>query len=171
MGRMRVDRLVDRFWICLLLGFSTQIIWVTTRGGVWHTGHLVATILTFLCLIELWGKQRAWLIGLLAGAAFLTRAPVAFALPFYALLLDAPVRDLVPAATVGGYVGRMGRSMPWRRWVQLGLGFLPALVFFFWYNVARFGTPLESGYALATLPPFLELLREQGLFSPVHIGM
>ncbi len=171
MGRMKVAHLVDRFWICLLLGFSTQIIWVTTRGGVWHTGHLVATILTFLCLIELWGKQRAWLIGLLAGAAFLTRAPVAFALPFYALLLDGPVRDLVPAATVGGYVERMGRSMPWRRWVQLGLGFLPALAFFFWYNVARFGTPLESGYALATLPPFLELLREQGLFSPVHIGM
>jgi hypothetical protein len=171
LGRMRVARLVDRFWICLLLGFSTQIIWVTTRGGVWHTGHLVATILTFLCLIELWGKQRAWLIGLLAGAAFLTRAPVAFALPFYALMLDGPVRELVPAATVGGYVERMRRSFPWRRWVALGLGFLPALAFFFWYNVARFGTPLESGYALATLPPFLEQLREQGLFSPVHIGM
>ena len=40
-------------------GFSTQILWVTTRGGVWHTGHLVATILTFGCLIELWGRQRA----------------------------------------------------------------------------------------------------------------
>ena len=35
----------------------------------------------------------------------------------------------------------------------------------------RFGTPLESGYALATLPPFLELQREQGLFSIVHIPM
>ncbi len=71
----------------LLFGFSTQILWVTTRGGVWHTGHLIATILTLACLIELWGRQRALLIGLLAGAAFLTRAPVAFAIPFYALLL------------------------------------------------------------------------------------
>ena len=39
----------------VLFGFSTQILWVTTRGGVWHTGHLIATILTFACLIELWG--------------------------------------------------------------------------------------------------------------------
>ena len=39
---------VDRLWLTLLFGFSTQILWVTTRGGVWHTGHLVATILTFL---------------------------------------------------------------------------------------------------------------------------
>ena len=29
------------WWCCY--GFSTQILWVTTRGGVWHTGHLVAT--------------------------------------------------------------------------------------------------------------------------------
>ena len=40
--------------LAVLFGFSTQILWVTTRGGVWHTGHLIATILTFACLIELW---------------------------------------------------------------------------------------------------------------------
>ena len=57
MGRIGVRRLVDRGWLVLLFGFSTQILWVTTRGGVWHTGHLIATILTFACLIELWGKQ------------------------------------------------------------------------------------------------------------------
>ena len=83
LGRIGVPRLIDRLWLCLLFGFSTQILWVTTRGGVWHTGHLVATILTFAALIELFGRQRAWLIGLFAGAAFLTRAPLAFAIPFY----------------------------------------------------------------------------------------
>ena len=75
----------DRLALALLLGFSTQIWWVTTRGGVWHTGHLVATILTLLLLIELFGKRRALLMGLLVGAAFLTRAPVAFAAPAVAL--------------------------------------------------------------------------------------
>ena len=84
LGRVGVPRLIDRLWLVILFGFSTQILWVTTRGGVWHTGHLVATILTFACLIELWGRRRAWLIGLLAGFAFLTRAPLAFAIPFYA---------------------------------------------------------------------------------------
>ena len=169
LGRVKVPRLADRVWLTILFGFSTQILWVTTRGGVWHTGHLIATILTFACLIELWGRQRAWLIGLLAGAAFLTRAPLAFAIPFYALLLDP--RPAIAAATVpGGYIER-ATGFPWRSWVWLGLGALPALVAFFAYNQVRFGTPLESGYALATLPPFLEVLRDQGLFSISHISM
>ena len=51
-----VQRVWDRFWLVALLGFSTQIWWVTTRGGVWHTGHLIATMLTLGCLIELWGS-------------------------------------------------------------------------------------------------------------------
>src|SRR5690606_19931697 len=112
-----------------LLGFSTQILWITTRGGVWHTGHLIATLLTLGCLIELWGRRRAWLIGLMAGAAFLTRAPLAFAVPFYALLLwDGPMRWSLPAEQ-------------WRRWVGLGVGVLPSIAFFFLYNQLRFGTP------------------------------
>ena len=46
LGRIGVGRLRDRLWLTVLFGFSTQILWVTTRGGVWHTGQLIATILT-----------------------------------------------------------------------------------------------------------------------------
>ena len=45
-GRLGVRRLGDRVWLVVLFGFCTQIWWVTTRGGVWHTGHLIATVLT-----------------------------------------------------------------------------------------------------------------------------
>jgi hypothetical protein len=158
LGRVGVRSLTNRFWLVLLLGFSTQIWWVTTRGGVWHTGQLIATILTLLCLIELAGRRRAVLIGLLAGAAFLSRAPVALAIPFYALLL-------------AGDAIWQPRRWPWRDWVKLAAGVLPSIVFFFWYNDARFGSPLESGYALATLPDWLEARREIGLFSVAHIPM
>lgn len=169
LGRLRVERSIDRLWLTILFGFSTQILWVTTRGGVWHTGHLVATILTFGCLIELRGRQRGWLIGLLAGAAFLTRAPLAFAIPVYALFL-AP--GLVPALRqLTGDTAAALRALPWRSWVGFGLGVLPALVGFFAYNQLRFGTPFESGYGLATLPPFLEAQREKGLFALAHIPM
>jgi hypothetical protein len=168
LGRIGVERRSDRVWLTVLLAFSTQILWVTTRGGVWHTGHLVATILTFACLIELWGRQRAWLIGLLAGAAFLTRAPLAFAVPFYALMLTTPppLRVGIP----GGYLKR-APTVPWRSWVWLAIGVAPAVLAFFAYNQVRFGTPLESGYALASLPPFLQALRDQGLFSLAHVRM
>ena len=49
---------VNRTWLAILFGFSTQILWITTRGGVWHTGQLIATLLTFGCLLELWGGRR-----------------------------------------------------------------------------------------------------------------
>src|SRR6476660_4209032 len=157
-ARVGVRSLVDRFFLVVLLGFSTQIWWVTTRGGVWHTGHLIATILTLACLIELWGSRRAWLIGLLAGAAFMTRAPLAFAIPFYALLL-AGDRIWEP------------RRWPWRAWVGLAAGVLPSLLAFFWYNAERCGSPFEAGYGLALLPDWLEAQRQQGLFSTYHIPM
>jgi len=172
--RSGVERLADRLWLTALFGFSTQILWVATRGGVWHTGHLIATILTFACLVELEGRQRAWLVGLFAGAAFLTRAPLAFALPFYALMLHRSAGDARASARdgdPGAYIGRARNAIPWRRWTWLALGVLPSIAFFFLYNVVRFGTPLESGYALATLPDWLERQRALGLFSIAHIPM
>ena len=95
---------------------------------------------------------------MLAGFAFLSRAPVAFAIPGYALLLAG---DLI----------WLPRRWPWRTWAALTIGVLPSILFFFWYNAVRFGSPLESGYELATLAPWLAALRDQGLFSVTHLGM
>jgi hypothetical protein len=174
LGRVGVRRTSDRLWLTALFGFSTQILWVTTRGGVWHTGQLIATILTFACLIELFGRRRAWLIGVCAGAAFLTRAPLAAAIPVYAVWLawlgDRPVGSAL-SAEAGAFVARARGALPWRAWIELAVAVAPSLVFFFAYNQVRFGSPLESGYALATLPDWLERQREIGLFSIRHIPM
>ena len=166
-GRIGVGRLRDRFGLVLLLGFGTQMWWVTTRGGVWHTGHLIAIILAMLMLAELFGRQRALLLGLLVGASFLTRAPVAFAGPAIALWYWLLAIHKDSGGGAGGWLGRI----PWRQWLLLVVGFLPGLAVFFAYNAARFGSPFESGYALATLPDWLDALRRQGLFSAVHIPM
>jgi hypothetical protein len=190
-GRLGVRNPWDRLWLAVLFGFSTAIWWVTTRGGVWHTGHLVATMLTLLALIELFGRRRALIVGLLGGAAFLTRAPVVFAMPAYGLwyLLDRDGRlrdglgrgrraaegaaeQVVDGATSSaGRARRFVAALPIRDWVLLTIGFLPAFLFWAWYNQIRFGSPLESGYGLATLPLFLEQQRDQGLFSLSHLGM
>jgi hypothetical protein len=65
---------------------------------------------------------------------------------------------------------RLG-ALPWPDWFRLAFGFAPAVVFYLLYNAIRFGSPLESGYGLASLPPFLEVQRRQGLFSLTHLGM
>lgn len=159
-GRIGVDRKLDRLWLALLLGFSTAIWWVTVRGGVWHTGHLVATMLTLAALAEAFGRRRPLLIGLLVGAAFLTRPPVIFGLFFFALMLtlDRSVRT------------SQGRRSIARDWLLLAAGVAPSIAFYFWYNDVRFGSPLESGYQLATLPMWLIALRDQGLFSLSHLA-
>jgi len=158
--RLGVERRRDLVWLGLLLGFSTAIWWVTVRGGVWHTSHLIATMLTLLALIETFGRRRPLLIGLLLGAAFLTRPPVLFAGFFYAYVLtfDRSIRTSV------------GRWAIARDWSWLVIGVLPAIAFFFWFNWVRFGSPLDSGYLEATLPPWLEAIREQGLFSISHLA-
>ena len=165
--RIGVRGVAGRLFLAILLGFSTQIWWVTTRGGVWHTGHLVATILVLLLIAEMFGRQRALLMGFLVGLGFLTRAPLAFAGPGLALwaLHRSGALDRGLAA-----VERWAR-LPWRDWGLLIAGFAPSLALFFLYNWARFGSITESGYDLATLPAWLDALRAQGMFSPVHIGM
>ena len=166
-GRIGLRRIPGRLFLAILLGFSTQIWWVTTRGGVWHTGHLIATILMLLLIAEMFGKQRAFLMGVLVGLGFLTRAPLAFAGPGLALWVlhrsGALNRHLTLSARL--------HLLPWRGWIMLIVGFAPSLGFFFFYNWARFGSVVESGYGMAALPPFLETLRQQGMFSPVHLGM
>jgi hypothetical protein len=167
-GRIGVDRLRDRVALVLLLGFSTQVWWVTTRGGVWHTGHLVAVILTLFVIAELFGRRRPWLLGLLIGAAFLTRPPIALVGPVVALWL---VTDWEGLLERGRSLAERVRAIPLGRWSWVAVGFAPAVLFSFWYNAARFGSPLESGYYLAELPEFLEQQRAVGLFSLRHVPM
>ncbi len=62
------------------------------------------------------------------------------------------------------------RAWAWPQLVGFALGVLPSVVFFLWYNAVRFGSPLESGYGLATLLGPLAERRELGLFSFAHLG-
>lgn len=158
LARIGVASIGDRLWLTVLWGFSTAIWFTTTRGGVWHTGHLVASILTFAGLVELFGRRRPLVLGLLAGAAFLTRPPLLAALPLWAwAAFPEDWRD-----SLRSIVRPIG---------AVAFGFAPAVLFALWYNWARFGSPLESGYVLAALPAFLEAQRAKGLFSLAHLPM
>ncbi len=164
LGAFGVRRFDARLWLTVLFGFGTVLFNITVRGGVWHTAEIIAMGLTFWALIETRGEHpRPWLLGLLGGAAFLTRSTLLFALPYYAWVVAGRPTDLpglhralreglAPALTVA-------------------LASVPFGLVFFWYNWARFGSPLETGYGMASLPPFLEALRAQGLFSIVHLPM
>jgi hypothetical protein len=152
-----VPALRDRLWLVALFALSTPMLPITVRGGPWHQDQLFATACSLAALLEATGRRRPLLLGLLGGAAALARAPTALALPLYAWI----------AATDGGRrpLGRAGVGPA----LSVAAAALPAFAFMLWYDQTRFGTPLETGYAIATLPPFLEQLRAQGLFSLAHV--
>lgn len=149
----------DRLWVTALFAFSTPLVTITARGGPWHQGQLLATICSLLAILEASGRRRGLLLGALGGAGFLARAPVLLALPLY---------TWAAKTATGGDPRPATRSLA-RGAALVAAGTLPALGFALWYNAARFGSLAESGYGIAALPPFLETLRGEGLFSLVHV--
>ena len=147
----------DRLWLTALFAFSTPLVTITARGGPWHQGQYLATICSLAAILEATGRRRGLLLGLLGGAGFLARAPVLLALPLYSWAA-ATIGDARPSAR------RLVRAA-----ALVGAGALPALAFALWYNAARFGSVAESGYGIAALPPFLDALRGEGLFSLAHV--
>jgi len=165
-GRLGVRSIADRAWLVVLFGFSTATWWVTMRGGVWHTGQLIASIITFAGLLEAFGRRRALVMGLLAGAGFLTRATLLAAVPYWTWrALPEPVRKRLPRDLPEAARAALPKI------ALVALGFAPAFAFALWYNAARFGNPLESGYGIAALPGFLEARRQLGVFSLAHLSM
>ena len=163
-GRYGVRRSGDRLALTMLFCFGTVVWNITERGGVWHTAELVAAALTLGALIEARAERpRPWVLGILGGAAFLTRSTMLFALPYYAWVAAGSPTD------AAGF--RRAIRTGTRPVAELTAVVVPFAVATLWYDQARFGSPFETGYGLATLPPFLEALRQQGLFSPVHIAM
>jgi hypothetical protein len=150
-----------RVWAVSLLLFSSPLFSMVAFGGVWYTDQLFAVVLALLLLLEATGGRSPLRMGLLVGAMFLTRAPLILALPF-AIAATRP-RYRAPEVR-GNWVHATAR------FGVVAMACTPAVLFYLWYNAVRFGSPLQSGYGLATLTmPFLEAARSQGLMSVTHL--
>lgn len=121
-----------------------------------YLGHIVAVLLLFGAIAEHLGKRRWWLIGLLIGLAFATRATAGIGIIYF-------VGHLV-------FVERPD----WRAAVcKLWALFAPFIVVaggVALYNYLRFESPFETGYAFQIL--FFESLqraRDYGVFSLIHL--
>jgi hypothetical protein len=109
--------------------FGTCYWYVALRGSSWYLAHVFGVLFLTGALVETFAERpRAWLIGLLIGAAALSRMPVVLTVPFFLIVLlrhrqtDWP-RALMLLAGVGAF---------------LGANML--------YNFARYATVLDVGY-------------------------
>jgi len=143
--------------VWLALGFfGGTAYWLALRQSheVWFFSHVVAVAAVLLALRETLGARRGWLIGLLLGAAFLTRQLSIYLAIFVVVTLW---RD-------GARPGR-GRQV-----LAFAAAFLPWVAAYLAFNAARFGSPLDTGYADLALEGFVaERVAAHGIFDPAYV--
>ena len=142
--------------LVIVIGFAfTTHWWVAGMAGTHHYAQVVATFFLLAALNLAVRHTRPMLAGLALGLAAGSRLPTGLALPLLLFLyLDT---------------WRMTRA---QAWLLAGLAVPAAL--FAWYNLARFGSPFDVGYAhipsgdaglLVTDEPWYS----HGLLSPLYI--
>ena len=139
------------WWLASLGAFGTLLFTLTIEGNFYYLAHLEAVLLTFLLLIEWQDRRRAWAIAMLIGLAALARPTLILAAVPFGLALLAESKDRVRTAVALAWplVGALAVTAAW--------------------DFVRFGSPTETGYAIAWIEGPLARLRDQGLFSIVHV--
>ena len=140
LGRLRVA-LAPRIWLTLFMFAGTDLWWCAMLGDVWFFAHVCAFGCTMLILIELAGKRRGWIVGLLSIFAFESRFTLALAVPVYAYLL---------------YTGELAREaghevaeFAWRPALRnVGIVLGCGALFWIGYNEAMWGLPVDIGHTL-----------------------
>lgn len=139
------------FGLALLFGLGTVYWFTAEQGTVWYAAHVVGAALAALYLWASVGARRPFVAGLALGLGFLTRAPLLFALPWFA----------AEALRVARRDGARAGARAWGRFLApLGA----ALALAAWHNVARFGDPFEFGYRFLDVA-WRERIERWGLFS------
>jgi len=139
-------------WIAVLGAFGTLLWTQATSGNFYYLAHVEAILFTFVALLEWQGRRRPWVIGLgIALAAFARPTVLLAAVPFGAAFLLAGPR-------------RWRSSISFAAPIALAIGATGL------YNAVRFGSPLETGYAISVLQRAdLIAARAAGVFSIRHI--
>ncbi len=146
--RLKVHGL--KLWmLTALFGLGTVHWEVATRGTTWFYAEIVAVFFLLLSLIELFGKKRVLLIGLLLGCAALARLPVVMAAIFFLALL---VKD---------------EGFPRKPVLFLSALAVP-IALLAYFNFVRFGSPIETGYLQHSYAAYFAADIEKYGFFNIH---
>jgi len=133
----------------LLSTFGTTLLFSSVDGRAWYAAHAVAMPFLSAALLFAARGERAWLVGACIGLAALARLPVAAATPALTLLFARSAGMSYPRA-LGGVV----------------LGGVPFAIVYVGYDLLRWGSLLDSGYAQLTQG---DVFFTRGLFSPFYL--
>jgi hypothetical protein len=142
----------NAFWIAAFTAFGSLLLYVSVLGDMYYLAHAESFLALTLFLLEWAGRRRPAVLGAMLAISFLARpTTLVAAVPFGLVLLwsrRTQIRSVAVAA------------------IAFGLPIAVGLALFGWFNWVRFGSPLESGYAISYINhPSLVDRRAMGLFS------
>lgn len=121
------------FWTGILSSIGTITWFLSATGSSWYLGQISSAFFIIIALYESLTKKRPFLVGVLFGAAFLSRINICVSIPVFLYLLY---------------------DKKWfANYFKLGLGILPFIIFNFIYNFSRFGVIWDQAYFI--LPQIL----------------
>ncbi|MFC1711163.1 hypothetical protein ACFLZ1_01105 [Patescibacteria group bacterium] len=137
--------------LSLLLTLGTNHWYLASIGSAWYIALIIGVFFTLLSLLELFGRKRYLIVGLLIGAAYWSRLPTILSIIFPILyILKKEKKKLKPM-------------------FSLFLGASVFVILNFSYNFFRFGTIFDVAYT--KIPGILnEADFKHGLFSYKNIS-
>ena len=186
LGRLRKEGLSERgvgddLWLTLLFAFGTVNYFVSVRGEVWYTAHVVGVLCLLGFLHASLGARRPELAGLALGCAMGSRVGLLLAFPiFLAEVWRTRVASSPQVANRGridgevpaparGFFASLG-AVPWRDWavpvLRFGVPVMLVGALLLWHNAARFDSPFEFGHRYLDIY-WKERIQQWGLFD-VH---
>ena len=159
-GKIGVEK-QTAVWLLLALAFGSPLFYVSIRADrVWFFAQSINFLLLSLAMYEVVRGGRIMLAGAYLGLAFLSRQMTILLAPFLYVLALRPEESLI--------------SFKWpglKRALAFGTPLIVAVAVYMAYNMARFGAPMETGYAYIARPALdhwsliNERLVHHGLFS------
>ncbi len=151
----------ENLWLTLQLSFGTVLFFVSVSGKVWFTAHVVGVALALAYANFSVSARRPILAGLMLGLATLTRTPMAFMFPFFAL-------EAIRAQCGPDWISqwRTDFGVQWKEhwrpiaksWLLFAIPVLCIAVFAAVHNLLRFDSATEFGHSYLAV-------RQQGMIE------
>src|SRR5438477_865118 len=133
----------------VLSAFGTTLLFSSVDGRAWFAAHSASMLFLAGAFAVAARGGNAVAVGVLIGISALARLPVALAAPALALLC-ARRSGIAYRRSLAGVIA----------------GGLPFAAIYVGYNLLRWGTPLDDGYARLTQD---DVFFNHGLFSPLYL--
>jgi hypothetical protein len=147
-GGSLLERKKLLIWTGILVGFGNIIWYLSATGSAWYLGQISAAFFLTAAIYESLNKKRAILVGIMLGAAYLSRVEIVLTFPFFLYIFSGKK-----------YLNN---------YLKIALGILPFLFTNFTYNFIRFGVIWDKAYML--IPGVLEeTWYQKGLVNPIYI--